>query len=130
MAMLGETAGSTRSAINITPLIDVLLVLLVIFMVSVTVRQVLDAQLAREVQAGGKSLEHPIVLELRADGAYAVNQQVVSRQELQRYLAHVYWGRAQSILFVKANSSRRFGEMIDAVDVARGAGVQVIALAP
>ncbi len=129
MATIG-TADSHRSAINITPLIDVLLVLLVIFMVSVKVRQVLDAQLAREVQAGSTSVEHPIVLELGAGGGYAVNQQVVSRRELPRYLAHVYWGRAQSILFVKADASRRFAELIDAVDVARGAGVQVIAFAP
>ena len=130
MTMTARGIGPLRGEINITPFIDVLLVLLVIFMVSVKVRQVLQSQIAREVLAGTRALGHPIVLDLRDDGTYALNQQVVERRELPSYLSRVYLRRDESILFVKAGASRRYGELIDAFDVAKGAGVQVIAFAP
>jgi len=126
----GASVVAVRGDINITPLIDVLLVLLVIFMVSVKVRQVLEAQIARDVLAGTQTVTHPIVLELRNDGTDALNQQLVTRRDLPGLLWHVFAQRGQSILFVKAGSNRRYGELVDALDVAKGAGVQVIAFAP
>jgi len=130
MTMTARSIDSLRGEINITPFIDVLLVLLVIFMVSVKVRQVLLAQLAHEVATGRRATSHPIVLELRDNGTYALNQHVVERRELPGYLSRVYMRRSESILFVKAGPSRRYSELIDAFDVATGAGVQVIAMAP
>src|SRR5258708_10589853 len=108
---MAMTAGGTSLVcrdINITPFIDVLLVLLVIFMLSVKVRQVLQAQLAQQVMAGTKTMKHPIVLELRNDGSYALNQHVVGRGELPGVLWRGFARREESILVLKARPPRLY----------------------
>jgi biopolymer transport protein ExbD len=129
MAMATNGTGGLHGDINVTSFIDVLLVLLVIFMLSVEVRRVLHAQMALERAASG-AIAHPIVLELRDDGSYALNRQTIPFQELAGRLHVVFQGRDESVLFVKAGPRRTYREMIQAMDIARGAGVEVLAIAP
>ena len=126
MQMLG--GGSVRSEINITPFIDVLLVLLVIFMLSIKVRQVISAQVAH--QQGGATETRSIVLELADDGSYLLNTVLVPAEALDSTLRAVFDVRPDKVLFVKAGPRRTYGETIAAMDIARGAGVRVIGLAP
>ena len=121
-------AGQMQAQMNITPFIDVLLVLLVIFMLSIKVRHVMSAQVAQEDQGSGKS--RVIVLELANDGGYRLNTVPVLRAALDSTLRAAFAVRPDKILFVKAGGRRTYGETIEAMDVARGAGVQVIGLAP
>lgn len=123
-----QTGLSARSEINITPYIDVLLVLLIAFMIMAQ-RTVIFANLARE-DGSVKSGINTIVLELPDDGRYLINTQEVAKDQLGARLREVFEPRQDRTLFLKSGGQRLYGETISAMDIAKGAGVEVIALAP
>jgi len=131
MAMAVGSGSSLNSDINITPFIDVLLVLLVIFMITVAIyRKVLDIQVPIETQGPSKPDPNQIILEIKADGSMAINTQVVDSSALGERLFQIYSVRPDKLLFIKADDGRPYQEVIRVIDVARGAGVQVFGLAP
>jgi len=131
MAMATGSGSSLNSDINITPFIDVLLVLLVIFMITVAVfRKVLDIQVPVETKGPTKPDPNQIILEIKADGSMAINTQPVDTAALGQRLYEIYSVRPDKLLFIKADDSRPYQDVIRAIDVARGAGVQVFGLAP
>ena len=131
MSMAVGSGSSLNSDINITPFIDVLLVLLVIFMITVAIyRKVLDIQVPIETQGPSKPDPNQIILEIKADGSMAINTQVVDSSALGQRLYEIYSVRPDKLLFIKADDSRPYQQVIRAIDVARGAGVQVFGLAP
>jgi biopolymer transport protein ExbD len=130
MSMTAPSAG-LNSNINITPFIDVLLVLLVIFMITLPMaRKVLDIQVPVENKDQTSKPTPQIVLSLHADGSMDINTQPVLRSELASRLIGIYSVRPDKLIFIKADNSRKFMEVIDLIDVARGAGVKVFGLAP
>jgi biopolymer transport protein ExbD len=134
MAMASATgdSGSMNSDINVTPFIDVLLVLLVIFMITLPLsRRVLDIQVPKEEQSQATQTQsNSIVLEIKADGSLAINTQPVEHANLATRLHEIYDARGDKLLFIKVDNSRRYREVVNAIDIARGAGVQVFGLAP
>ncbi len=131
MAMAVGAGEGLKSEINITPFIDVLLVLLVIFMITQPMlRKVLDIQVPVEAQANTVDQSQNIVLEIMADGSLAINTQPVTQDGLAAKLHEIFDVRADKLLFIRADNGRRFSEVIQAIDVARGAGVKVFGLAP
>jgi len=115
--------------INVTPMIDVLLVLLVIFMLAPRTRTLVPVNVPPQRGPSGRGVPQ-IVLELRVDRSYAINGATTVKEELGRKLAQIYAGRPQKILFIRAEPGWRYGEVIEAADIARGAGVQVIGYVP
>ncbi len=132
MSMATSGGGGMNSDINITPFIDVLLVLLVIFMIAQPMlRKVLEIQVPLEEQSQATQTPSTnIVLEIKADGSYAVNTQPVEKAQLGVRLREIYDPRPDKLLFIKADNGRPFRDVIEVIDVARGAGVQVFGLAP
>ena len=135
MAMGSGGSGSGLSAdINVTPMIDVLLVLLIIFMITLPLsRRTFDAQVPPEQKQQPRQRQQSsdqIVLELKADGTYAINTQVVPFEQLDAKFHELYDQRPAKLLFIKAAPNRKYGEIIRAMDVAKGAGVQVIGFTP
>jgi biopolymer transport protein TolR len=133
MAMTaGATAGQVTSDINVTPMIDVLLVLLIIFMITQPLsRKALDVQIPPpNSTTASTSASNQIVLELRDDGGYAINSQPVPKQQLDAQIHAVFDNRPAKLLFIKAGANRIYQDVIDAMDVARGAGVQIIGFTP
>ncbi|MBW8772753.1 MAG: biopolymer transporter ExbD [Gemmatimonadetes bacterium] len=128
----GGGGGGISSDINVTPMIDVLLVLLIIFMIIQPLnRQTIPIQvppLQNTAQASGPS--NQIVLEIRDDGTYAINGQLVPKEQLDAQIHSVYDARPVKLLFVKPGPNRIYQDVIDAMDVARGAGVLVIGFTP
>jgi biopolymer transport protein ExbD len=116
------------SEINMTPMIDVLLVLLVIFIITQPMLQLsIDVQLPKENQEETTAPPlPPIVLEISAAGTYALNSQPVAEANLASFLANVYGQRPDKVMFVKAANQVPFGKVINALDIARGAGVEVL----
>ncbi len=116
---------------NVVPMIDILLVLLIIFMISQPLsRMVVDVQVPppQTSQASGPS--NQIVLEVRDDGSYAINSQPVPKDQLDAQIHAIYDTRPVKLMFVKAGHTRLYQEVIEAMDIARGAGVQVIGFTP
>ena len=130
MSMTGVSQGM-NSDINITPFIDVLLVLLVIFMITLPMaRKVLDIQVPVENQEKNSKPTPQIVLSVHADGSMDINTQPVLKAELASRLLGIYSVRPDKLIFIKADNSRKFMEVIELIDLARGAGVKVFGLAP
>jgi biopolymer transport protein TolR len=132
MAMSAGNSGGVQSDINVTPMIDVLLVLLIIFMITQPLsRKALDIQVPppNSTQQSTQA-SNQIVLELADDGSYAINSQPVPKDQLDSQIHAVFDNRPAKLLFIKAGSNRLYQDVVDAMDVARGAGVQIIGFTP
>ena len=133
MAMGSSGGGEGLSSeINVTPLIDVLLVLLIIFMITQPLsRKAFDVQVPPEQQSKQKQQQSSqIVLELKADGSYAINGQPYSVSQLDQAFHQIYDPRPAKLLFIKAAPNRKYLDVMQAMDIAHGAGVQVIGFTP
>ena len=132
MAMAVGTQGGMNSDINITPFIDVLLVLLVIFMITLPMsRMVLEIQVPKEEQSQATSQPSTnIVIEIAENGAYSINTQPVAKENLLARFHEIYDPRPDKLLFIKVHNSRPYREVVEVIDIARGAGVKVFGLAP
>jgi len=132
MAMTASTGGGVTSDINVTPMIDVLLVLLIIFMITQPLsRMAIDVQVPPpETNTKSTAAANQIVLELGNDGGYSINSQPVPKDQLDTQFHAIYDARPAKLLFVKPGTNRIYQDVIEAMDIARGAGVQVIGLTP
>ena len=133
MAMGSSGGGEGLSSeINVTPLIDVLLVLLIIFMITQPLsRKAFDVQVPPEQQNKQKQQQtSQIVLELKADGSYAINGQPYAVSQLDQAFHLIYDPRPAKLLFIKAAPNRKYLDVMQAMDIAHGAGVQVIGFTP
>jgi biopolymer transport protein TolR len=127
--------GSTNltNDINVTPMIDVLLVLLIIFMLVVPMaRKAIDLQLPdpQPSTQPANPQSNQIVLEVCKDNAYNINKEPVTRERLGARLKEIYDPRPDKIIFVKGCNDVKYDEVIHVMDVARGAGVKVIGVPP
>jgi biopolymer transport protein TolR len=133
MAMAAGGSKGLENDINVTPMIDVLLVLLIIFMAALpTMRKAIDVQLPDPnptVQPANAKSDQ-IVLEVNPDGKYFINSQEVTKTELGAKLKSIYDGRPDKVLFVKGNPQSPYGDIINAMDVARGSGILIIGVPP
>jgi biopolymer transport protein ExbD len=124
---VGAKHGGSMAEPNMTPFIDVLLVLLVIFIIAQPLLQrSIDIQLPVEKDNPAQSDIAPIVLELFPNGTFELNTRPIQRANLARELDAVYSIRPDRVIFVKSDGRVTYGDVIYAMDVARGAGVEVI----
>jgi len=134
MAMQGTgPEGGLSSEINVTPMIDVLLVLLIIFMIILPLsRRAFDTQVPPEQKQQQQQQQdsRQIVLELTPEGGYAINRQPYAKNQLDNAFHQIFDQRVAKLLFIKAAPNRKYGELIEAMDIAKGAGVQVIGVTP
>jgi biopolymer transport protein TolR len=120
--------SSIQAEPNVTPFLDVLLVLLIIFMyVSLSQQKVITAQLPDPTPASGPNTPS-IVLEVHPSATYAINSRVIAGSELAGHLRAIYDRRPEKTLIVRATPGVRYQEVVTAMDIAKAAGVVAIGL--
>ena len=135
MSMQGTTGGdsSLTNEINVTPMIDVLLVLLIIFMMVVPMaRKAIDIQLPdpNPAVAPANAVSQQIVLEVLPNGAFAVNKEPHNKDNLTKRQKEIYDPRPDKLIFIKGDPTVKYQDVIFAMDMARQAGVKVIGVPP
>jgi biopolymer transport protein TolR len=132
MSMSEASKGGLASEINITPMIDVLLVLLIIFMVIVPAMPRGESALAPRPALGDTPRQDSVVLEVLKgagdEATFRINQQNISRAELPARLAAIYTNRAQRVLFLKGDDQLSFSQIAEVIDISHSAGVDHVGL--
>jgi len=130
MAVTGKKGP--KSDINITPYIDILLVLLIIFMVITPVRQMdLDVKVPQAPPADAPPAPPDpsvIVVSVGESAQIAINQELVDISALGPKLQEIYSSRANKNMFISAHPKLPYGDIVKVIDIAKGAGVGDIGL--
>ena len=121
-----------KAQINVTPMIDVLLVMIIIFMLITPTRPTgLDAKVPQPAPADAKAQPAgDIVVTVCANDSVRLNQEPVALDNLQSRLAALYSNQPSRVLFVRAEGDLKYQQMARVIDLARGAGLDRIALMP
>ena len=129
---VGGKKGGVRSDINITPLVDVVLVLLIIFMV---LTPILLKQIEVKVpQKADVKIEQPqltneqVVVRIEADGRVSVNKEPVPESDVGEKMRTIFASRREKVVFFDIDDQANYGKVVAVMDACRGAGVKVLGI--
>jgi biopolymer transport protein TolR len=125
---MGMSLGCRKAEINVTPLIDVLLVLIIIFMVVVPQRSVgLPAAVPQPAADASPQLAD-IVVSVNKDRSISINTEPIQLERLQERLRTIFAARASKVVFVRGAGDLDFQEIAAVIDIAKGAGIFQVGL--
>jgi biopolymer transport protein ExbD len=122
--------GTVTAEMNVTPMIDVLLVLIIVGIILLLLQSSFPISVPPLSNDPAVAPQPAIVLELDATGGYLVNRLKVSEARLEPRLRALFLRRPTRVLFVRAAGQRAYKDVIHAIEVARSAGVEVIGYMP
>jgi biopolymer transport protein TolR len=129
---VGGPDGGPKSDINMTPMIDVLLVLIIIFMVITPLTpKGLEALVPQPPPPGtppSQSDQRTVVIVVDAQHNYMINQEPTTEETMGKRLEEIFKTRAERVVFVKGDSGLDFMWVAKAIDIAHGAGIDKVGL--
>jgi biopolymer transport protein TolR len=132
MAVGGGGRGKTMADINVTPMIDVLLVLLIIFMVIAPVTpkglETLVPQPAPPNQQPSAADQRTVVIQVMKDHSIRINQEPIAEDQLGARLEDIFKTRAERVVFVDGDPDIDYQYVARAIDIAHGAGIEKVGL--
>lgn len=131
MSTGGGGRNSVKSEINVTPLVDVVLVLLIIFLVTMPIlmRDIsLEIPRKNETPDVTQTPDAQIIVELAIDGSVKLNGESVSKFEVTEKLAGLLKNKREKIVFVGFDDDIKYGEAVELMDLVKGAGAEKVAL--
>jgi len=122
-ALQPGSAQRPLSEINVTPFVDVMLVLLIIFMVTAPLmQQGIDVDLPETTTQPLRLQDEPLILSVKADGKFYLGRVEVAEKELQAKLAAIFEGLDGKEIFLRADKKAPYGLVVKALAAARAAG--------
>ncbi len=119
----------SKAEINITPMIDVLLVLIIIFMVITPLTPAgLRTLIPQLPDAARNESSNDIVVSVEPDGSIRLNAERIQLLALYERLSQIYRARGDMVLFVRGDERLEFRQIAAVIDIAKGAGLQRVAL--
>ncbi len=131
MSMAVGGHGGAKADINVTPLIDVLLVLLIIFMVIAPISpKGLQALVPQPPPPGQNATpnERTVVISINKGGSLQINQDPVTEDNLEMRLEDIFKSRAERVVFVKGDPDLDYRDVAKVIDIAHGAGIDKVGL--
>ena len=127
---IGGSKSGVRPSMNVTPLVDVVLVLLIIFMVMTPVLlKKMDLQVPEKVDSDVQtSASDQVVLSIAADGTVAINKEPVPRETLAVKMTDVLHARREKVVFFDIDDRANYSEVVKIMDDTRGAGAKVLGI--
>ena len=131
MAMSTSAGGGVKAEPNVTPMIDVMLVLLIIFMV---VTPAIMAGFNATPPQGQNLKDHPEdeendqVLGIDKDGNYYLNKRPIAKDKIEAEIKRIYTNRDDHVMYLKADKDLPYEKVVDATDIAAKNGVTVVAM--
>ncbi len=129
---VGGGKGGAKADINITPMIDVLLVLIIIFMVITPLTpkglEALVPQPTPPNQPQNQSDQRTVVIQIAKDHSMKINQEDTDDQKLGPRLEEIFKTRAERVVFVKGDPDLEYQYVAKAIDIAHGAGIDKVGL--
>jgi biopolymer transport protein TolR len=120
--------GTSLSEINVTPLVDVMLVLLIIFMVTAPMMQSGIGINLPQAETNSSPAEEGLTMTITQDRYIHIGESPINIFLLENKLKEYFYGREKKVVFIRADESLPYGYVINVLDITKKAGVQVVGL--